>query len=179
MNHQVRELTAADAPALRDFFGSMPAEDRTFFFQDVNDPAVAEGWAGDERRLRRAAVDAEGRIVAFAALQPGVDWSSHVADMVLVVAPEARRAGLGRTLARRMLLEAVEQGFKKVMVMIAADNEAAIQMFSKIGFQPEALLRDQLRSPEDGTLRDVVIVAHLVDEMWSTMLTAGFEEATA
>ena len=179
MNHQVREMTAADAPALRDFFGSMPAEDRTFFFQDVNDPAVAWGWAGDERRLRRAAVDEQGRIVAFAALQPGVDWSSHVVDMVLVVAPEARRAGLGRTLARRMLLEAVEQGFKKVMVMIAADNEAAIQMFSKMGFEPEALLRDQLRSPEDGTLRDVVIVAHLVDEVWSTMLTAGFEEVTA
>ena len=162
MNPQVRELTAADAPALRDFFSSMPAEDRTFFFQDVNDPAVADGWAGDERRLRRAAVDEQGRIVAFAALQPGVDWSSHV----------------GRTLARRMLLEAVEQGFKKVMVMIAADNVAAIQMFSKIGFEPEALLRDQLRSPEDGTLRDTVIVAHLVDETWSTMLTAGFEEAT-
>jgi ribosomal protein S18 acetylase RimI-like enzyme len=179
MSPKVRELTAPDAPALRDFFTSMPAEDRTFFFQDVNDPAVAEGWAGDERRLRRAAIDADGRIVAFAALQPGVDWSSHVAEMVLVVAPEARRAGLGRTLARGMLLEAVEQGFKKVTVMIPADNEGAIQMFSKIGFQPEALLRDQLRSPEDGTLRDVVIVAHLVDETWSTMLTAGFEEATA
>lgn len=179
MSPQVQELTAAHASALCDFFDSMPAEDRTFFFQDVNDPAVAEGWAGDERRLRRAAIGADGRIVAFAALQPGVDWSSHVAEMVLVVAPGARREGLGRTLARMMLLEAVKQGFKKVTVMIPADNEAAIQMFRKIGFQPEALLRDQLRSPEDGKLRDVVIVAHLVDETWSTMLTAGFEDATA
>lgn len=34
-----------------------------------------------------------------------------------------------------------------------------------------------VRSPEDGTLRDIVIVAHMVDDTWSTMLTGGFEEA--
>jgi ribosomal protein S18 acetylase RimI-like enzyme len=177
MNPKLRELTGEDAPALREFFTSMPAEDRTFFYQDVRDPAVADGWAGDERRLRRAAVDDEGRIVAFAALQPGVDWSSHVADVVLVVAPDARRMGLGQTLARAMLIEAVEHDFKKVQVMIPADNTGAIQMFQKLGFQGEALLRDQLCSPEDQTLRDVVMLAHLVDDTWSTMLTGGFEEA--
>jgi ribosomal protein S18 acetylase RimI-like enzyme len=177
MSPEVREPTSEDVPALRDFFASMPAEDRTFFFQDVRDPAVAEGWATDERRNRRAAFGEDGRILGLAALQPGVDWSSHVADVVLVVAPDARRQGLGRTLARGMLLEALEQNFKKVTVMIPADNDGAIQMFLGLGFQAEALLRDQLCSPEDGTLRDVVILAHLVDESWSTMLTGGFEEA--
>lgn len=76
-----------------------------------------------------------------------------------------------------MLIEAVQQDFKKVTVMIPADNDAAIQMFRQLGFQPEALLHDQLRSPEDGTLRDIVIVAHRVDDTWSNMLTGGFEEA--
>lgn len=179
MNPQVRELTAEDAPALGEFFLAIPPEDRTFFFQDVKDPAVAQAWASDERRLRRAACGEDGRIIAFAALQPGVDWSSHVAELVLVVAPEARRLGLGRTLARGMLLEAVQQGFKKVTVNIAADNVGAITMFQKMGFEGEALLRDQLRSPEDHELRDMVVLAHLVDETWSTMATAGFDDAVA
>ena len=173
---EVRELTADDAPALREFFLAMSGEDRTFFFQDVEDPAVAESWASDERRVRRAACQ-DGRIVGFAALQPGVDWSSHVADLVLVVAPDARRTGLGRTLARGMLMEAVERGFKKVSVLIAADNEGAIAMFQKLGFDGEALLRDHLRSPEDGSLKDMVVLAHLVDDTWATMSTGGFEEA--
>ena len=173
---EVRELTAEDAPALREFFLAMPGEDRTFFFQDVEDPEVAEGWASDDRRVRRAACE-DGRILAFAALQPGVDWSSHVADLVLVVAPGARRMGLGRTLARGMLVEAVQRGYKKVSVMIAADNAGAIEMFQKLGFDGEALLRDHLCSPEDGTLKDMVVLAHLVDDTWATMATGGFEEA--
>jgi ribosomal protein S18 acetylase RimI-like enzyme len=177
MTLNVRELTADDAPALKEFFGFLPAEDRTFFFEDVTDPAVAEAWARDERRLRRCAVDDDGEIVAFAALQPGVDWSSHVAEIVLVVSPAARRQGIGRTLARGILVEALEHDFTKVTVAIAADNEGAIQMFQTIGFEGEALLRDQLRSPEDGELRDMVILAHMVDDNWSTMLTAGFDEA--
>jgi len=177
MSTDVRELTRADAPALREFFASLPAEDRTFFFEDVTDPAVADAWAGDERRLRRCALGDDGGIMAFAALQPGVEWSSHVAEVVLVVAPSARRQGIGQTLARSMLIEAVEHGFRKVTVAIAADNVGAIQMFQKIGFDGEALLRDQLCSPEDGALRDMVILAHLVDDNWAEMVTAGFDDA--
>ena len=175
MSYEIRELTAADTSALQEFFLAMSPEDRTFFFQDVTDPAVAEGWASDTRRLRRCAVDDAGHILGFTALQPGVDWSSHVADLVLVVAPQARRAGLGRTLARSIFLEALERGFKKITVSVPAENEGAIQMFRKLGFEGEALLRDHLCSP-DGELRDLILLAHLVDEQWSAMLTGGFEE---
>ena len=62
-------------------------------------------------------------------------------------------------------------------VMIAADNVGAIDMFRDLGFDGEALLRDHLRSPADGTLRDVVMLAHLVEETWSSMRAGGFEEA--
>jgi len=177
MTPYVRELTATDELALYEFFNAIPPEDRTFFFQDVTDPSVAAGWAGDERRVRRAAVGDDGRIVAFAALQPGVDWSRHTAEVVLVVAPAARGQGLGKALARRMLLEAVGHGLTKVSVLIAADNVAAIAMFQGLGFEGEALLRDHLCSPEDGELCDVVILAHLVGEQWATMRTGGFEDA--
>ena len=177
MNPEVRELTPDDAPALREFFAKMATEDRTFFYQDVDDPAVIDAYAGDEKRLRRCAVDDDGQLMALAALEPGRDWTSHVADLVLLVGPHARRQGLGRALARQMLVEAVERGFKKVTVMVAADNVAGVEMFQKLGFQAEGLLRDQLRNPDDGALRDTVILAHLVDDTWSTMLTGGFAEA--
>lgn len=175
----VRELVADDADAVREFFAGMPPEDRTFFYQNVEDPAVIAAWAGDKRRIRRCAVDDGGALLAIAALNPGQDWTSHVADLVLLVSPAARRRQLGRTMARQMLIEAVQHGFTKVTVMIAADNEGAVDMFRKIGFDAEALLRDQLRDPNDGTLRDTVILSHLVTENWSAMLTGGFEGALA
>ena len=118
MSPVTRDLTAGDAQALRSFFLAMPAEDRTFFFQDVEDPAVAERWAGDERTVRRGAFDDSDQLVAFAALQPGTGWASHVAEVVLVVGPGARRTGLGRGLAREMLIAALRRGFRKVSVVI-------------------------------------------------------------
>ena len=176
MNIELRTLSAEDVGALYTFFASVPAEEWTFFKEDVTDPAVAERWVSDERCVRRLAVGPDGAIAGFAALRPGVGGSSHVADVTLVVAEVARRQGLGRALARQILMDALEHGFKKVTVETAADNTAAIQMFRKIGFDPEALLRDHFYG-RDGNLHDIVILAHSVDDNWSTMTMAGLDEA--
>lgn len=176
MNIDLRPLAADDVGALHSFFAAVPNEEWTFFKEDVTDPAVAERWVRDERCPRRLAVDSDGNIVAFAALHPRLGGSSHVADVTLVVAASARRQGLGHALARQILIDALDQGFKKVTVETAADNTAAIQMFRKIGFEPEALLQDHFYG-RDGELHDIVILAHAVDENWSSMLMAGIDKA--
>jgi RimJ/RimL family protein N-acetyltransferase len=173
----IREVTESDADALRQFFSGLSAEDRTFFWEDVTAAAGAASWAGDTRRAPHCAVENNDQIAAFAALVPSTEWSSHVAELVLVVARSSRRQGLGRSMARTMLVAALRGGFTKVTVQVAADHPGAIAMFQGIGFQAEALLRDHLRTPEDGTLRDLVILSHLVDDTYSTMITAGFDKA--
>jgi ribosomal protein S18 acetylase RimI-like enzyme len=178
MNIDLREMRPDDAGALRQFFADLPVDDRTFLKEDISDArAVAARWIADDTSIRRLSFD-DGAVVAFAALSPGVERMSHVADLRLVVAGSARGRGLGRAVARRMVLEAVQQGFKKVTVDVAAENEGAIRMFQEIGFQPEALLRDHLCDPS-GELHDLVVLAHAVDEQWSGMLTAGIDEALA
>ena len=173
----IREVTERDADVLREFFTGLSAEDRTVFREDVTDPAVVARWVGDTRRAPHCAVGDNDQIAAFAALIPSTEWSSHVAELVLVVAHSARRQGLGRSLARAMLVAAVRSGSTKVTVHVAADHPGAIAMFQSIGFQAEALLRDHLRTPDDGTLRDLIILSHLVDDTYSTMLAAGFDKA--
>ena len=177
MKPDIRELHEDDAAALHEFFARMPAEDRSFFFWDVDDPAVARQWTSGGKRVSRAMFDTDGAMLAFAALSPGADWSSHVASLVLAVSPARRREGLGKVMARAMLIDALQRGYRKVTVMIAAENEGPIKMFREIGFEGEGLLRDHLRSPEDGSLHDVMLLAHLADENWSSMLTAGIQEA--
>jgi L-amino acid N-acyltransferase YncA len=173
----VREMRREDVDALCRFFAEVPADDRTFFKEDIADAkAVAERWVADERSVRRLAFDDDGAVVGFATLSPGVERTSHVADLRLVVAANARGQGLGRSLARGMLLEAVQHGFRKVTVDIAADHDAAIRMFRELGFQPEALLRDHLCDP-NGELHDLAVLAHGVDEHWSGMRAAGIDEA--
>jgi ribosomal protein S18 acetylase RimI-like enzyme len=176
MNVDVRELTTDDITALRDFFAAVPGEDHTFFKEDVNDPRVAERWVTDTRSIRRLAVDEDGGLVAWAALVPGVARTAHVAELLLVVAAPHRRQGLGERLARRMLVEALEHGYRKVSVYLAADNPGPIAMFRNLGFEPEALLRDQLRDP-NGDLHDVMVLSHVVDERWAIMVTGGLDKA--
>ncbi len=175
MSEQTRPLGPEDTQALHEFFADVPATDRTFFKADVADPAVAQAWVSDQRSIRRLAVEDGGCIVAFAALTPGVERTSHVADLTLVVRARARGRGLGRTLAREMLLEAVRHGFKKVTVDIAADSTGAISMFQGLGFVPEALLRDHLCDP-NGDLHDLVVLAHAVDDTWGSMVAAGIAD---
>ncbi len=176
MSAQLRELSPDDVGALRDFFAAVPAEDHTFFKEDVDDPAVAERWVDDTRSIRCLAVNEDGQLVGWAALIPGVGRTGHVVEMLLVIAGANRRQGLGRMLARRMLVEALEHGYRKVSVHLAADNPGPIAMFRGLGFEPEALLRDQLCDPS-GQLHDVMVLSHAVDEAWSTMLTGGLDTA--
>ena len=179
MKHEIREPGANDMEQLRQFLADVPARDHTFLKEDPSDPAVVERWlTTDTPAVRRVAVDADGAIVAAAALRAGVGRSGHVADLRLVVGASTRGHGLGRAMARQMLVEAVRHGFKKVSVDVEATDAGVIEMFQGLGFQPEALLRDQLCDAQ-GNLGDLVVLAHAVDEHWSAMVSAGIDEAVA
>lgn len=173
MNIAIRPYATDDADQVRAFFLAVPESDRAFFKEDVTDPLViAQRVAGDG--VVRLAVDGDD-VVAFASLSPGVARASHVADLRLVVADSARRQGLGQRLAQVLLIEALRHEFLKVTVDVAADNQSAIDMFRRLGFDPEGLLRGQLRDGH-GQLRDVVALALLVEDQMSAMALAGIAE---
>ena len=169
----VRPLEPGDFDRLRAFFSRIPESDRTFFKDDVLDPAVVAGWLHDQRGRRVVAVDGED-IVGYAAVLPGFGWSTHVGELRLVVDPGRRRAGVGKALARAGLVTAIEMGLAKVVVDVIADHEGTIGLFSTLGFQAEALLRDHVRD-RDGEVHDLIIMGHLVEDTWSAMATAGLE----
>ena len=56
-----------------------------------------------------------------------------------------------------------------------ADQTASIGLFQSLGFEAEALLRDHVRN-RDGELRDLIVLAHSAEGLWSTMATLGLEE---
>lgn len=166
----IREPAADDVKRLRAFFARVPDPDRGFI-DDLEDPAVERRWLGDERGVRLAALADDGSFAALASAWPGHGRSSHVGALRLIVDPAHRRRGVGRVLARRTLANALERGLTKLTVEVVAEQEGTIGMFLGLGFQPEALLRDQLRDA-DGALHDVVLLAHLADEAASAATLA-------
>ena len=172
------ELRPDHVDALSRFFAELPTGDLTFVEEDVTDPAqvrslAAPAWgrwlALDDR------VPGHSTVTGYLAVRRLPGWSDHVGELRLVVHPAHRRAGLGRALARHALVQAVEEGLRKLVVELVADQEHAIAMFTALGFTGEALLRDHIRD-RDGRLRDLVVLAHFVDETWAAMAAVGLQE---
>jgi ribosomal protein S18 acetylase RimI-like enzyme len=171
---EIRQLQSGDREALSRFVERVPAADRTFFKEDVDDPAVVDAWAlpGPARAL---AVEA-GEVVGSVAVVPLHGWSSHVGEVRLIVDPAQRGRGIGRALARRAVLEALDLDLQKLVVEVIAEQEPTIAMFRSLGFEPEALLTDHVRD-RSGELRDLMVLSHSVEEQWSSMIRAGIADA--
>jgi ribosomal protein S18 acetylase RimI-like enzyme len=172
---EIRPIEPRDAKSLRSFFDRIPEGDRTFFKEDVTDPQIVPNWMHDTRGRRAAAVDGND-IVGAVAVIPGLGWSSHVGELRLVVDPARRRHGIGKQLARRGLMDAVRLGLRKIVVEVVADQTPAVSMFQAIGFSAEALLRDYV-CDRAGELRDLILLAHSVEDRSAEMATLGIDEA--
>lgn len=170
----IRAIEPADRDTLLAFFRRVPEGDRTFFREDVLTPGVVDRWLDDPGDPRFVAVDGDD-VVGYLAVIVQVGWSSHVGEVRVVVDPTHRRRGVGRALARAGLVHALELGLRKVVVQVVADQEPTLAMFSSLGFEPEALLRDHVRDAS-GQLRDLITMAHLVEETWGAMRTTGIED---
>jgi RimJ/RimL family protein N-acetyltransferase len=172
---EIRAPRPADLDGLEAFFARIPEVERTFFKEPVLDRATVQSWLAGGPGRRGLACD-EGEVVGYVAVVPLTGWSDHVGEVRLVVDPARRGAGLGRALARWALLQALELGLGKLYVEVVADQEGAVALFTALGFSAEGLLRDHVRDG-DGRRRDLVLLAHPVDDHWAAMTTAGIDDA--
>ena len=171
---EIRPLESSDSVAVEHFLQRVPEGDRTFFKEDVTDPGVLAAWTrpGGGRSI---AVEGDS-VLGYVAVVPLTGWSSHVGEVRVIVDPDHRGRGIGRALARHAVLQALELGITKMVVEVVADQEPAIAMFRSLGFDPEALLKDHVRD-QAGELRDLMILAHVAEEAYAAMATAGLAES--
>jgi GNAT superfamily N-acetyltransferase len=167
----ITTLEASHAPALRRFFDELPDEDMTSVKEDVRNPRGVDAAVADDRDARWVAM-ADDEIAAYASLHAGVGLSSHVGELRLVVGSRHRRRGLGRAMARTVLLAALGDGLSKVLVEVPADEESTAGVFRRLGFEGEALLCDHVRH-SDGRLSDLLVLAHFADEQSSILTGLG------
>jgi ribosomal protein S18 acetylase RimI-like enzyme len=172
----LRSIGPDDVAALTRFVSELPDGDRTFF-KEGDDPETVAFWCRDERSGRWIVEAPDGRIRGYLAVIPGVGWSSHVGELRVVVAGDARRMGIGRALAHRGLLESVRRGLDKIVVEVVADKEGDIAMFTSIGFDAEALLKNHIRD-RHGETRDLLILAHDVGEVRDSLHALGIDQET-
>jgi ribosomal protein S18 acetylase RimI-like enzyme len=168
----ITELGPEHLPTLTRFFDELPAGDLTFIKEDVTNPTTLRAWIEHQDGVMRWVGLDRDAVVGFLAVRRLPGWSDHVGEIRLVVHPARRHAGLGTALARHALANGVRAGLRKLVVELVADQVGAQAMFTGLGFTGEALLRDHIRD-RDGAFRDLVVLAHFVEETWSGMAAVG------
>ena len=164
-NHREIDLwpmTVDDAPALLEFYRSLPAEDLLYLREDVTKPEAMDRWVEgiESEQVWHLLASWEGRIIADGELDfPYYGWSRHVGEARLVVARDFRGSGLSRMIFRELLAQALDEGLHKVIVQMAVDQHAAIHMCAKLGFRQEAVLAEHVQD-QHGQLRDLIIMAY-------------------
>src|SRR3990172_7837029 len=152
----VRPLEAKDAEALLAFFGEIPERERFFLKDDVTLPAVIADWVrGTERAFALIAL-VSGHIVGEATLgRRRGKARSHVADVRVVVAQDARGRGLGTALIGELCDVARDAGLNGVLF---EDAEAeALAAADSLGFVRLGRIYGGAIDPE-GRLHDLVLL---------------------
>lgn len=173
MSVVVRGLLPEDRPAWLRFSADVPRGEERFLKEDLADEECFERWRSDGTWL--VAVEGDDVVGAVSVL-PGRGWSTHVAELRLLVGGSHRGRGIGQKLARHGLSKALELGCTHVYVEVVAEQEALISMFRSLGFRPEAVLEDFVRDSE-GETHDLMLLTHHAAENWSALSGIGLAEA--
>jgi len=162
----LRPMTGYDRAAMLDFARSLPPHDLLFLRRDITQPEVVEDWARDLQEDRYVTIVAlrGTQIVGYATVpSDGLAWTRHVAELRVLVSPSMRGLQLGRLLTEQAFAIARQRGVRKMIAQMTLDQRAAMRVFSHIGFEKEARLRNQLID-RDGQLHDLQIMSLDVEE---------------
>lgn len=175
----LRMMTPADEAAVMTFAQTLPAHDLLFLRRDITQPKVLSAWAEELEAgtiTSLVAVQDDRVLGCSAVVRDEHSWSPHVGELRVLLSPEMRDKGLGRTLIQESFIVALAQGLEKLTAQMTADQQAAIAVFEGIGFRAEALLRDHVRDRQ-GEKHDIVILSHDVAEFQAKMDQYGLNDA--
>ncbi len=90
-----------------------------------------------------------GQVVGYCACWVILD-ELHINS--LAVDPDRRRAGLATTLLREVCRDAGRSGATKATLEVRRSNDAALALYSRLGFAVEAVRKDYYQQPREDAL---------------------------
>ena len=169
MGYTIRHADPSDAEQLTRLAEAVSGEPEGWLI------SIAGEWrsAGDERRFLKAlrryphaavlvAEREDGTLVGR--LSVGRDphpASTHVADVGLMVALDARRQGVGTALLRAAADWARGAGVRKLELHVFPWNEAAIALYEAFGFEREGYRKGHYR--RGGDFVDAILMAYAIE----------------
>lgn len=133
----VRRAAAEDWPRLWPIWHAVVAAGDTYPDEpDTPEEVARERWMLRPPGQTWLAADPQGRVVGTYILAPNrVGLGDHVANAGFMVAPQARRRGVGRLLGQHCLAQAKASGYRAMQFnAVVATNVASINLWLSLGF---------------------------------------------
>lgn len=171
----LRYMGAADHLRMLAFARSLPPHDLLFLRRDITDPAEVDAWMDDIATGEVSTILAvrDDDIVGYAAVaRSPLSWMRHIAELRVLVGEPLRGKGLGRALTREAFRVAVDMGVEKMIAQMTIDQQGAMSVFRRLGFQSEALLPGHVKD-RDGKTYDLVVMSQSVTAFQATLDSLG------
>ena len=170
----LRPMTAADRDNILAFANAQPAHDLLFLPSDITQPEHVDEWIEELERGELVTILAlrDGRILGYSTISRSPwSWSRHVAELRVMVSDDVRRQGVGQILTKEVFRIALDWGVEKVTARMTADQHGALNIFQRLGFRNEALLKDEVKD-RDGNSHDLIVLRHGVSLFETSVLLA-------
>ena len=162
---KIRSAERRDQESLWEIFRAVVTPGDTYAFDPRigREEALAYWFRGDTQTY--VAEDDEGQILGTYILRPNqAGPGAHVANAGFMVAPKARRMGLGRAMGEHCLEEARRLGFRAMQFnFVVSTNSGAVKLWQELGFRIVGTLPGAFQHPTAGFVDVYVMFRELTD----------------
>jgi len=157
---EVRLITEADIAGFRDALDSVSKEMRYLASFEAPDLEKVTKFVLDNIATNVAqfvALDG-GRVVGWADISPERAAAiKHVGSLGMGIISEYRGQGIGGRLLLACVEQAQRNGISRITLQVRTDNESAIKLYEKVGFQTEGVMTDSMHV--DGKYFDTLLMS--------------------
>lgn len=158
----LRLMTAKDQEVVLAFVKGLPEGDLFYLMNDIRQPSGMARWIEGIETHSTITVLAEsaGQLLGYGSLFCGrMNWTRHLGEVRIMVAPAWRGTGLGKLLAKEVFAAAHDMGLRRIMARVTSAQIAARYLFQHLGFHIEALLADCVIDQQNRT-QDLIFMSY-------------------
>ena len=157
-----RRLSSEHAEQMVQFARTLPEDDLLFLERDITRRSEVDQWIGEIALGNLVTILAcrGDAIIGYATYDRGsARWTRHVAELRVVVAESARGIGIGRLLLELVFEMALQQGTTKLIARMTPNQAGAQSLFRRLGFEEEAVLKDNAVDAT-GQTHDLLVLSY-------------------
>jgi len=158
----IREANDRDRDAVWEIFRATVTPGDSFVY-DPNTPREEAEAYWFAKGTRTYVAEQDGRVIGSYILRPNrPGLGNHVSNAGFMVAPAARRLGVGRAMGEHAMKEARRLGYRAMQFnFVIATNESAVRLWQRLGFNIVGTLPAAFRHARKGLVDAYVMFREL------------------